>query len=141
MARSFLVASADPRGFIHVRAGGRLDAELYPAFIPRYEALVRELGAPAPMLIELDSSFSGWTPRGLMADLRFDAAHRRFFGNTALIGHKRWQRWGARLINPSTERTSGSSNRTSWMRQWTGSVEPETNQDEEMEITGPWIVP
>ena len=83
-------------GILHVRADGLLTTEDYVAFVPRFEHLAQ--GA-SPILIELGPGFTGWTLGALWRDLKFDVEHQRRFGRMAVLGEKRWEKWGAEASN------------------------------------------
>ena len=86
-------------GIVHVRVDGKLTPAEYRSFIPAFDAIVRG-GARRKMLTELAPDFGGWTLRGLIADLRFDFRYRRYFGPTAILGYRRWQRVGTAALAP-----------------------------------------
>ena len=93
-----LTIARRPDGVLHILADGQLTAEDFGSFVPRFEALAGE--GPAAMLIELGPGFSGWSPGGLWQDLRFDATHWRQFGRIAVLGDKRWEKWGTKASAP-----------------------------------------
>ena len=83
----------EPRtdGVLHIVADGQLTTEDYVGFVPRFE----QLAHPShPILIELGPNFTGWSLGGLWRDVKFDAAHLRQFGRMAVLGDKRWEKWG-----------------------------------------------
>lgn len=88
-----------PDGSLNVRADGRLDPSDYRLFVPEFERLVCG-GGRRKMLTELGPRFAGWTLLGLFEDLRFDLRFRRYFGPTAIVGHRLWQRVGTALLKP-----------------------------------------
>lgn len=85
-----LMIEKRPDGILHILADGRLTADDYARFVPRFERLAK---GPTPILMELKPGFRGWTPVGLLCDLKFDLQHRSRFGRIAVIGRKRWERW------------------------------------------------
>lgn len=85
-------------GVLHILADAQLTADDFDSFVPRFEALAGK--GPAAMLIELGPGFSGWSAGGLWQDLRFDAAHMRQFGRIAVLGDKRWEKWGTQASAP-----------------------------------------
>ena len=87
-----------PDGVLNIFADGQLTTDDYTDFVPRFEQLAQE--GPSPMRIELGPDFSGWSVAALWRDLKFDYAHREQFGRMAVVGDKRWEKWGAELSNP-----------------------------------------
>lgn len=85
-----------PDGVLHVTADGVLRTEDYADFVPRFEQLARLAN---PILIELGPDFTGWTLGGLWRDLKFDVQHQRQFGRMAVLGDKKWQKWGTAAVN------------------------------------------
>ena len=85
-----LTIETRPDGSLHILADGRLTADDYAELVPRFERLAK---GPTPILMELKPGFRGWTPSGLLRDLKFDLQHRKSFGPIAVIGRKRWERW------------------------------------------------
>lgn len=63
----------------------------YDRLVPRLERLAAERG-PLRMLIRL-SDFSGWTPPGLWADLKFDLTHQDDMARIAILGESKLERW------------------------------------------------
>lgn len=86
-----------PDGLLHIRADGQLTTEDYTEFVPQFERLAHPC---SPMLIELGSGFTGWTLPDLWRDLKFDAAHGDQFGRMAVIGDKKWEKWGIEASDP-----------------------------------------
>ena len=98
-------------GVLHIVADGQLTTEDYIEFVPRFEQLAH---ATNPVLIELGPNFTGWSLGGLWRDLEFDAAHLRQFGRLAVLGDKRWERWGTEasdLLFPGEMRFFEASSR------------------------------
>ena len=86
-----LTVERRPDGVLHIAADGQLTTEDYAEFVPRFERLAHPSN---PILIELGPNFTGWSLGGLWRDLKFDAAHLRQFGRMAVLGDKRWEKWG-----------------------------------------------
>ena len=78
--------------YLHIRAGGRLRASDYDAMEPALEAELQRRERQAPLLLDL-RGWRGWTPGGLVRDLRFDLRHRDSFPRIAVIGDRSWHRW------------------------------------------------
>ena len=85
-------------GVLHIFADGQLTTDDYTDFVPRFERLAQE--GRSPMRIELGPDFSGWSVAALWRDLKFDYAHGEQFGRIAVVGDKRWEKWGTELSNP-----------------------------------------
>lgn len=83
-------------GVLHVVADGLLTTEDYVTFVPRFERLAQ---VASPILIELGPGFTGWTLGALWRDLKFDVEHQRQFGRMAVLGDKRWEKWGSEASN------------------------------------------
>ena len=86
--------------YLHIVADGELDPTEYKEFVPAFERLVRAKTPPVPMLIDLGPQFSGWSLAGLWEELKFDVQHAEVFGPIAIVGDKRWEKWGTELSNP-----------------------------------------
>ena len=78
--------------YLHIRGGGRLRAGDYDALEPALEAELERRGGRAPLLLDL-RGWRGWTPGGLVRDIRFDLKHRSSFPRIAVVGDRSWHRW------------------------------------------------
>jgi hypothetical protein len=87
----FSLNSSNP-AYLRVRASGRLGWRDYDELEPALEAELARRGGRAPLLLDL-RGWRGWTPRGLLRDLRFDLRHRRSFPRIAVLGDRPWHRW------------------------------------------------
>lgn len=87
-----LTLAPSPAAFVRVRASGRLTAADYRAFEPAFAAELERRAPPVPLLLDL-RGFRGWTPAGLLRDLRWDLRHRRAFSRIAVLGDARRHRW------------------------------------------------
>jgi len=85
-------------GVLHIVADGQLTTEDYAEFVPRFEKFAQ--AGPNAMRIELGPSFTGWSLAALWRDIRFDLRHWKQFGRMAVIGDKRWEKWGTDLTDP-----------------------------------------
>ncbi len=92
-----LTVERRPDGILHIRADGQLTTEDYAQFVPRFERLAEP---SSRMLIELGPDFTGWTVPALWRDLKFDAEHGDQFGRMAVIGDKKWEKWGVEASDP-----------------------------------------
>lgn len=87
-----LIVDARSADFLRVEASGRVGARDYEAFEPKIEAELVRRGGRAPLLLDL-TGWRGWTPTGLLRDLRFDFRHRNSFTRIAVIGSRPWHEW------------------------------------------------
>jgi hypothetical protein len=87
----FSLNSSNP-AYLRVRASGRLGWRDYDELEPALEAELARRGGRAPLLLDL-RGWRGWTPRGLLRDLRFDLKHRRSFPRIAIVGDRPWHKW------------------------------------------------
>lgn len=78
--------------YLRLRASGRLSATDYAAFEPDFEAEMKKRGERAPLLLDV-RGWRGWTPSGLVRDLRFDLKHRKSFPRIAVLGDRPWHKW------------------------------------------------
>lgn len=85
-------------GTLEIHADGQLTTEDYAEFVPRFEALAKP--GPNRMRIDLGPAFTGWSLAALWRDVEFDFRHRGELGRIALIGDKRWEKWGTDLSDP-----------------------------------------
>lgn len=81
-----------PAPFLRIRANGRLTAADYRQFGPAFAAELKRHTPPVPLLLDM-RGFRGWTPAGLLRDLRWDFRNRRTFAKIAVIGDQGWHRW------------------------------------------------
>ena len=84
-------------GVLYIFADGQLTTQDYANFVPRFEQLAR---LSHPMSIELGPNFTGWSLGGFWRDLKFDAEHAEQFGRIAILGDKRWEKWGTEASDP-----------------------------------------
>ena len=88
------------KSYLHIAVDGELNPADYEGFVPDFESRVQARTPPVPMLIDLGPQFSGWSLAGLWEELKFDFAHAEVFGPIAIVGDKRWEKWGTELSNP-----------------------------------------
>ena len=112
--------------YLHIIADGELDSSGYEDFVPAFESHVRSKVPPVPMLVELGPRFSGWSLAGLWEELKFDVEHAEVFGPIAIVGDKRWEKWGTELSNPffSAEMRFFESARKQQAERWLLEVSP-----------------
>lgn len=77
---------------------GKLRREDYEQLVPRLEQAIAANG-PLRVLIKLDD-FEGWTPSGLIDELRFDLRHRKDFECIAVLGTGNVQKIATRIAAP-----------------------------------------
>jgi hypothetical protein len=95
---------AGKAGYLRVHATGRLSSRDYDSLEPAIEDALRqaqdERGGRSPfstgsglrLLLDL-TGWRGWTPGGLLRDIRFDIRHRKSFPRIAVIGDRAWHKW------------------------------------------------
>ncbi|WGF91109.1 STAS/SEC14 domain-containing protein [Marinivivus vitaminiproducens] len=83
--------------FARVDVTGRLTRADYAELVPRLGAAIAESGSLRLVIVLHD--FEGWEAGAAADDLRFDARHRRDFARMAIVGERRWERWGAELTD------------------------------------------
>ena len=77
---------------IRIRATGLLRAADYRSFEPAFAAELASRATPVPLLLDM-RGFRGWTPAGLIRDLRWDLRNRGTFSRIAVVGDARGHRW------------------------------------------------
>lgn len=114
-----LKVEQEPDGVLHVLVDGLLTTDDYTRFVPRFEQFARPANR---ILIELGPNFAGWSFGGLWRDVKFNVDHLRQFDRIAIIGNKRWEKWGtdaSALLIPSEMRffeRAAASDAIAWLR-------------------------
>lgn len=110
-----------PAAFIRIRSRGRLGAEDYRRFEPEFAAELQRRNLPISLLLDI-RGFKGWTPAGLLRDLRWDLRNRLAFSKIAVIGDARWHRWITAVAAPlfSGPLTFFRANEESRAEDWLG---------------------
>lgn len=85
---------------IEVHASGVLTRETYEAFVPVFEAGLREHGKLRVLFVMRD--FHGWTAGALWDDLKFDLKHFAGVRRLALVGETKWQQGMSIFCKPFT---------------------------------------
>lgn len=85
--------------FIRVHAEGLLTPADYDAFEDAFSLELSRRRLPVPLLLDL-RGFIGWSPAGLLRDLRFDLRHRSSFSKVAVVGDRRWHEWSTYAATP-----------------------------------------
>ena len=110
----------DSLDWITVRVSGKLERGDYEKAVPQLEKLLAQ--GETRWLVEMDD-FAGFSPGGLLEELKFDLRHRRDFERVAVIESSKAAGLGVRLVKPlfSGEiKVFSSSERQvaeSWMRE------------------------
>ncbi len=81
-----------------MEARDRLDQKDYERIVPALEEQIHRSGR-LRMLVRL-TDFHGWTPTGLIEDLRFDVRHRHDISKAAVVGDRKWEEVGSKLAAP-----------------------------------------
>ncbi|HJL15860.1 MAG TPA: STAS/SEC14 domain-containing protein [Sandaracinaceae bacterium LLY-WYZ-13_1] len=81
-----------------VDATGKLDRSDYERLVPQLEHVIDTKGGLRLMVCLRD--FHGWTPKGLLEDLRFDLKHRDDFERVAIVGEREIEKIGTQLSKP-----------------------------------------
>lgn len=89
------------QSILELKVTGKLQRTDYDALLPAAENLIRRNGYVS--LIVHVSDFSGWTPSGLLEDLRFDARHYEDVKRLALVARSDNKKWLATLSKPFTK--------------------------------------
>ena len=74
---------------------GTLTMEDYISLLPELEDLLKKQGV-IRFYIRLED-FEGFELEALWEDIKFDFAHQRQYGKTAIVGSKKWEEWGTRF--------------------------------------------
>ncbi len=82
---------------LEIEAQGTLDEKDYQRVVPQLEEAAED--GKLRVLIRLDD-FHGWTPRGLIEELRYDLRHRDDFARIAVVGDKKLEEWATKLTRP-----------------------------------------
>jgi len=85
---------------LEVQVSGKLVAEDYEQFVPRFEQLLKQHGM-LRMLVEM-SDFHGWEGKALWDDIKFDVKHFNDIDRVAMVGESKWQQWMATFCKPFT---------------------------------------
>ena len=91
------------REYLRIIVDGQLSPKDYDGFVAAFEGELATRFGRVPMLIELGPDFGGWTPAGVLRDLKFDARHADRFGRIAVVGNQRWEKWGTKVSDPFFE--------------------------------------
>lgn len=81
-----------------VEASGKLDESDYRELVPQLEHVL-DIAGSLRLLVHL-RDFQGWTPKGLLEDLRFDLKHRNDFERTAIVGQRKLEELATQLSKP-----------------------------------------
>jgi hypothetical protein len=87
----------DATGYLTVEVIGKLSESDYHELVPR---LARERQRGKLRLLMLLQRFEGFTPRGLLEELRFDVGHRADFERIAVVGAGALEKVAMKLAAP-----------------------------------------
>lgn len=80
---------------IGVKIDSKLTKEDYQRLIPLIETRLDKVGK-LKLFMQFEE-FDGIEPGALLEEMKFDAKHRHDFEKIAIVGHKRWHQWAAKL--------------------------------------------
>ncbi|GJL61775.1 MAG: hypothetical protein NPIRA04_04290 [Nitrospirales bacterium] len=80
-----------------ITVSGILTMEDYISMLPELEDLLKKQGV-IRFYIRLEY-FEGFELEALWEDIKFDYAHQRQYGKTAIVGSKKWEELGTRFSN------------------------------------------
>ncbi len=85
-----------------LQVSGTLTEEELDDLIPTLKEYVSSSSHPHLLMIMED--FNGWADAAAVwKDLQLDAEYLGYFDRIAVVGEKKWQEWGTRLVNPITK--------------------------------------
>lgn len=82
---------------VELTVQGTLEHEDYEKAIPEIESATEEGNMRMLVLLR---DFSGWEPKALLDDLKFDVRHRNDFRRVAIVGEKKLEEWATKLSRP-----------------------------------------
>ncbi len=86
---------------LEVTIDGRLEKQDYERFTPLAEERIERHGKIS-LLVHV-GNMSGWSPKGLWEDLKFDAKHYDDIDRLAIVADSDDRRWMATLSKPLTK--------------------------------------
>lgn len=84
-------------GAIVMRASGTLTKGDYETCVPELERALKE--GKLRVLVIADE-LKGWTPSGLVEELKFDVRHHADFEKVGVVGDQKMVEWGTKLSKP-----------------------------------------
>ena len=85
-------------GSLIIEARGQLTHKDYEDLVPQLEREMAQHGK-LRLLIRL-KNFEGWSPEGLVDELRFDIRHHDDFERVAIVGENRWEKIATQVSAP-----------------------------------------
>lgn len=111
----------DKRGILTLKVFGKLTKQDLDDLVPKLKGYISRTEDPHLLMI-LDG-FKGWKDAAAVwKDLQIDAAYIGYFDRIAVVGNKKWQEWGTKLMNPITKEelrffsTEEANDAWSWMK-------------------------
>jgi len=87
------------RGVLALKASGKLTEQDLDELVPLLKRHIAESDDPHLLMIMED--FKGWKDAAAFwKDLQLDAEYIGYFDRIAIVGEKKWQEWGTRLMDP-----------------------------------------
>lgn len=84
---------------LSIKATGKLSKEDLDKIEPALKNFI--IVTDHPHLIMILEDFVGWEePAAFWKDLQLDSEYIGYFDRIAVVGEKKWQEWGTRLVNP-----------------------------------------
>ena len=80
---------------LSITASGKLTKEDYTSMLPELEDLLKNHGM-IRFYLRLED-FEGFEWEALWEDIKFDYAHQRQYGKTAIVGNKKWEELGTKF--------------------------------------------
>lgn len=89
-------------GVLALKISGTLTEEELDDLVPSLKEYIAE--SEDPHLLMTMENFEGWADAAaLWKDLQLDAEYMGYFDRIAVVGEKKWQEWGTRLLDPITK--------------------------------------
>lgn len=89
------------QGVLALKVTGTLTEEDLDDLVP---TLKTHISSEDPHLLMIMEDFHGWEDAAAVwKDLQLDAEYIGYFDRIAVVGNKKWQEWGTRLMNPITK--------------------------------------
>lgn len=81
------------------RVSGKLTQKELDELVPSLEK--HSASSDDPHLLMIMENFEGWEDASaFLKDLRLDAKYINLFDRIAIVGDKKWHKWGTQLVNP-----------------------------------------
>ena len=83
--------------YLSLRVTGKLKHEDYEVFVPLLEQALQGVSHPQIHVLVDCTELEGWELRAAWDDLKLGLKHGSEFSRIAIVGHKRWQAWLAKV--------------------------------------------